>query len=301
MLVSGRRAFTLIELVVVIAIIALLISILLPALGAARERTRSVLCRTRLGELGRCEALYANDYGVFSPCIDNYHASGRDTDRPSLDWLGIGDQFGTFVLGNAADPWTGNPKGFAAAPRFGLLWPYMQNPDLILCPSDLPGIYMPGQLVPASNGKFSYTMTAVLGLRPAEKIPADSHFQAENIIPCNAPVFVEEHPDGCGNMHREGNFGSAYPPGDNDGDTLVSRHAPFTPRPGITPAGAASIFNQGTTNMAFADGHSEPIQTNFGHTRAHAKQAGYTAIPNTSVGLLYHFGIKYELLTFPNQ
>ena len=91
--------------------------------------------------------------------------------------------------------------------------------------------------------------------------------------------------------------GLAPPP--DGGDTLVSRHAPRTDRPGIRPGGGAGIFLQGTSNMGFADGHVEPIAPNFGHTRTQAQQPGYSGIPNNIVGLLYHYGVKFELLEFP--
>ena len=56
-----RNAFTLIELLVVISIIALLIAMLLPALEAARDSARRVMCASNLRQLGVVVPIYAND------------------------------------------------------------------------------------------------------------------------------------------------------------------------------------------------------------------------------------------------
>lgn len=60
-----KLKFTLIELIVVICIIAILASLLLPALRSAREKGRQMLCLNNQKQIGTSELMYASDYNDY--------------------------------------------------------------------------------------------------------------------------------------------------------------------------------------------------------------------------------------------
>ena len=69
------RAFTLVELLVVISIIAMLLAVLLPALASAREISKKTICATNLKQIGLAAVAYSTEY--------KYLPSGTLTSSPS--------------------------------------------------------------------------------------------------------------------------------------------------------------------------------------------------------------------------
>jgi prepilin-type N-terminal cleavage/methylation domain-containing protein/prepilin-type processing-associated H-X9-DG protein len=63
-----RSAFTLVELLVVIGIIALLIAILLPALNKARQTAQQTQCASNLHQIGLANQIYAQSTGYYPGC-----------------------------------------------------------------------------------------------------------------------------------------------------------------------------------------------------------------------------------------
>jgi prepilin-type N-terminal cleavage/methylation domain-containing protein/prepilin-type processing-associated H-X9-DG protein len=85
-----RPGFTLIELLVVIAIIAVLIGILLPALGSARESARGTLCVAHMQQVGLGWSIYADENrGMVVPGQPGRYAD----ETKNVYFVGNGDQY----------------------------------------------------------------------------------------------------------------------------------------------------------------------------------------------------------------
>jgi len=109
--VKGRRAFTLIELLLVVAVIAILAAMLLPALARAKDRARGVACMSNLRQLGQAVFLYMDDYAdTFPRYAGNLPASQ--------------DYLNDFAV---VCPWS----------WLGAIYPYFKHKPLAWCPKNV--------------------------------------------------------------------------------------------------------------------------------------------------------------------
>jgi prepilin-type N-terminal cleavage/methylation domain-containing protein/prepilin-type processing-associated H-X9-DG protein len=119
-----RRGFTLVELLVVIGIIAVLISLLLPALARARESANQTVCLSNVRQLTTGWMMYAQDNKgrlVWAETTDNSAVLPPANDAGQMGW----------VIDVPGQPEANTP----AAVKQGTLWKYNPHVDVYRCPS----------------------------------------------------------------------------------------------------------------------------------------------------------------------
>ncbi len=84
-----RGIFTLIELLIVIAIIAILAAMLLPALGAAREKARTITCVGQLRQWGTAIQMYSNDQNGYAPYQKDNNTSWNVNTELMFNYLNL--------------------------------------------------------------------------------------------------------------------------------------------------------------------------------------------------------------------
>jgi prepilin-type N-terminal cleavage/methylation domain-containing protein/prepilin-type processing-associated H-X9-DG protein len=74
---KSKKGFTLLEMLMVVAIIGLLASLLLPGLAAAKAKGRATTCKNNLRQMGHALAMYESDFGFLPGCGDSLIATNN--------------------------------------------------------------------------------------------------------------------------------------------------------------------------------------------------------------------------------
>lgn len=228
MIIDKPKGFTLIELLVVIAIIALLLAILLPALGRVKKQAKEVTCQAKLKQWSLIFRMYANDNDGFFP-------TGPYSDQGAIPlmWMSatrpyVGDGNDLYLCPVATAPgidWSGSSTG-------------AQHPNMAW------GIYLSPTSWGAQRGDVgSYGISEYTGGRGISRGRWDQYWQSPDVKTAGRiPMFADcTYVDGSP-LHTDS-------PPLYDGEPRISG--------GTSPAGEMNHFctnrHNGSINMLFMD------------------------------------------------
>lgn len=228
-----RKGFTLIELLVVISIIALLLAILMPALGLVKEKATGAVCLANQRGLIQGYVLYCGDYDDKLPIANIRPGYNSWVHPPTLE-------NGTIVSGGGQDV---TLEDRLRGIRNGAMYTYGENVKLYRCIGDK-RLKRGTQSGTSDAYKMYRTYNIQGGLNGEEPNGYKRHSKIAR--PSETYVFVEENYDGTWSNNNGGSWqlGSATSGGPEDECWW----------------NATAIWHNEGSTLSYADGHAESFK-----------------------------------------
>jgi prepilin-type N-terminal cleavage/methylation domain-containing protein/prepilin-type processing-associated H-X9-DG protein len=236
---AGRQfGFTLVELLVCIAIVGILASILLPALSKARSKARSISCVNNLKQLYLANAMYAAEYK------GHYVPAAQDIDLPG----------GGYTRWHGKRDTSGPDSDFN--PRRGPLAEYCSEPETLQCPefSEFRKSNEVANAFESGTGGYGYNAYYVGGTYHRNEWPKAARVtMKDNLVgdPGHTIMFADAAMPQVGHVIEYGFLEAPYYP------------TPQKPR-GETDFGLLSpsihFRHGGRTNVVWCDGHVTSVR-----------------------------------------
>jgi prepilin-type N-terminal cleavage/methylation domain-containing protein/prepilin-type processing-associated H-X9-DG protein len=251
-----RRAFTLIELLVVISIIALLVGILLPALGAARRTAQGVVCLNNVRQLGVALGVHVSENDGKLPTFKPVSPATTPGQQSDAQWakdftksMGVDWEQEALAIVASRDG-TSGPSGFDG-------WKCPTDPE------DQPSIYAPNY----PNIIAYETLRGVYSPIKRKPMTIDTVRDASSVM-----IFTEQNEAAESTIWTPfgtlGAVGGGVWPFDTDFDadgvndssgalmsSLKGKYGGEYPYNNMGPRHGSGSGSDGSVNITFVDGH----------------------------------------------